>query len=94
MHVMNVYVDNASIFEDDTNISKENVPPPLPVTYPKIYHIVVPKIIRYSNISHSIIVFVGVVHAYEYQFLTLSVSTFKQSYSFTIHLNFSKTIMM
>ena len=62
LHVMNEYVDNAYIHEDDTNISKENVPPPLPVPYPKIYHILVPKIIRYSNTSHSIIVFVGVVH--------------------------------
>ena len=62
LHVMNSYVDSASIFEDDANSSKENVPPPLPVPYPKKYHIVVPKIIRYSNTSHSIIVFVGVVH--------------------------------
>ena len=62
LHVMNAYVDNASIREDDTKISKENAPPPLPVPYPKIYYIVVPKIIRYSNTSHSIIVFVGVVH--------------------------------
>ena len=91
---MNAYVDNAPIFEEDTNSSKENVPPPLPVPYPKIYHIVVPKIIRYSNNSNLNIVFVGVVHAYESQFLTLPVSTCKQSYSFTIHFNSSETIMM
>ena len=68
LHVMNAYIGNASIREDDTNRSKENVPPPLPVPYPNIYPIVVPKIISYSNISHLIIVFVGVVHAYESQF--------------------------
>ena len=64
VHVINVYIDNSCVSEDETNTSKENVPPPLPVTYPKIYPIVVPKIIRYANTSHFIIVFVDVVHAY------------------------------
>ena len=91
---MNAYVENASIREDDTNSSKENVPPPLPVPYPKIYHIVVPKIITYSNTSNLNIIFFGVVHAYESQFLISTVSIFKQSYSFTIHFIFSETILM
>ena len=49
VHVINEYVDNASIREDDTNTLKENVPSPIPVPYPKIYPILVPKIISYSN---------------------------------------------
>ena len=36
VHVMNVYVDNVLIHEDNTNIPKENAPPPLPVPYPII----------------------------------------------------------
>ena len=35
VHVMNAYVDNVCIREDDTTIPKENVPSPLPVPYPK-----------------------------------------------------------
>ena len=61
MHVLNVYVDNVCILEDETNSPKENVPPPLPVTYPRIYPIVVPEIISYTNTSHLIIVFVYIV---------------------------------
>ena len=63
MHVTNSYVYNVCIFEDDTNSPKENSPPPLPVPYPKIYPIAVPKVIRYTNTSHLIIVFVDVFHA-------------------------------
>ena len=36
MHITNEYVDNVCIFKDDNNRSKENVPPPLPLPYPKI----------------------------------------------------------
>ena len=60
--VMNVYIDNLCIFEDDTNRPKENVPPPLTLTYPKIYPKTVPGIISYSKISHFNIVFVDAVH--------------------------------
>ena len=63
LHVMNEYVDNVLILEDDTNSIKENVPPPLPVTYPKVYPIAAPKIISYSNTSHLIIVFDDVFHS-------------------------------
>ena len=62
-HVMNVYVDNVCIREDDNNSPRENVPPPLPLSYPKIYPIIVPEIISYANISHFIIVIFGAVHA-------------------------------
>ena len=61
--VMNAYVADACIRDDDTNSPKENVPPPLPVFYTKIYPIVVPNIIIYVNTSHFVIVFVDVVHA-------------------------------
>ena len=61
VHVMNEYVDNVCIREDETNSPKENVSPPLPIPYPKIYPIIVPKIISYDNTSHFIIVFVDVV---------------------------------
>ena len=64
MHITNEYVDNVCIFKDDNNSSKENVPPPLPLPYPKIYPITVPGIIRYANTSHFIIVFVDAVHVY------------------------------
>ena len=63
VHVMNVYVDNVCIREDDNNIPRENVPPPLPLSYPKIYPIIVPEIISYANTSHFIIVIFGAVHA-------------------------------
>ena len=62
-NVMNAYVDNVCICEYDNNIPKENVPPPLPLHYPKIYPIIVPVIISYANTLHFIIVFFGVVHA-------------------------------
>ena len=62
MRVINVYVDHVWAPEDDTNIPKENVPPPLPDSYPKIYPISVPKIISYASTSHFIIVFFDVVH--------------------------------
>ena len=57
VHVINAYVDNVYIRDDDTNIPKENLPPPLPVPYSKIFPIVVPKIIIYANTSHFMIVF-------------------------------------
>ena len=63
LHVMNAYVDNICIFEDDNNIPKENLSPPLIIPYPKIYLIVVPGLISYANTSHFIIVFFGAVHA-------------------------------
>ena len=63
MNVMNEFLDNICIHEADINIPKENIPPPLPVTFPKIYPIVVPKSIRYANNSYFIIVFVDVFHA-------------------------------
>ena len=37
VHIMNEYVDNVCIREDEKNSPKENVPPPLPLSYPKIY---------------------------------------------------------
>ena len=45
LHVMNSYVDNICSIEDETNIPKENVPPPILVPYPNIYPIVVSKLI-------------------------------------------------
>ena len=60
---INAYGDNVCISKDNTNSLEENVPPPLPVTYQKIYPILVPKINIYDNTSHFIIVFVDVVHA-------------------------------
>ena len=63
MHAMNAYVDNLCIREDDNNIQKENLPPPLPLPYPKIYHIIVPGLISYANTFHFIIVIFGAVHA-------------------------------
>ena len=68
MHVMNAYVYNICICEDDNNSPRENVPPPVPLSHPKIYPIIVPGIISYANTSHFIIVFFGAVHAYESQF--------------------------
>ena len=62
VHVINAYVDNVCICEDEVNIPKENVPPPLPVPYSNIYPILVPNIVSYTNTSHFIIVFVDVVH--------------------------------
>ena len=64
VHVMNVYVDNVCILEDDNN----NLPPPLPLPYPKIYPIIVPGIISYANTYYFVIVFFGAVHAYRSQF--------------------------
>ena len=37
-----------------------------------IYHIVVPKIIRYANTSYLIIVFIDVVRVYESRFFNLT----------------------
>ena len=68
LHVINTYVDNVCTCEDDKNTPKENLSPPLPVTYPKIYPTIVPGIIIYVNTSHLIIIFVDVVHAYESHF--------------------------
>ena len=62
LHAMYAYLDSLCIFEDDTNRPKENVPPPFPLTYPKIHLTIVPGIIRYSNTSHFNIVFVDAVH--------------------------------
>ena len=59
---MTEYVDNVSICNDKTNTPKENETLSLPVSYPKTYHIVVPKRINYTNTYHLIIVFVDVVH--------------------------------
>ena len=63
VHVMSAYVDHACIREDDNNSPKENVLPPLPLPYPKIYPIIVPGFINYSNTSRFIIEFVDAVHA-------------------------------
>ena len=57
VHVMNAYIDNVRISEDDNNTQKENLRPPLPLPYPKIYHLIVPGIISYANTSNFIIVF-------------------------------------
>ena len=35
VHIFNAYLYNLSIHEDDKDIPKENLPPPLPLTYPK-----------------------------------------------------------
>ena len=94
MHVMNAYVYNLCIHTDDTKRPIENAPPPITLPYPKIYPIVVTKIISHANTYHLIIVFVGVIHAYEYQFLTLTVSTPNHSFSFKIHFKYSEIILM
>ena len=92
--VNNSYLYNVCIREDDTNSPKENVPPPLPIPYPEIYHIVVPNVISYSNTSHFIIVFDDIFYSYESHFLTLPVSTLKHFLSFTTHFNSSVNILM
>ena len=94
VHIINSYVDKICIHEDDTNSSKDNLPPPLPVPYPKIYPKVVPKNISYSKTSHFVILFVDVVHVQESKIVTLPVSTSKHSLSFTTHFNSSEAIMM
>ena len=53
-------------------IPKENLSPPLPLPYPKIYPIIVPGIIRCANTSHFIIIFVDAFHAYKYPFFNLN----------------------
>ena len=59
---MNAYVENVCISEDENNILKENVPPPLPFPYPKIYPIIVTGLISYANTYHFIVVFVDEVY--------------------------------
>ena len=44
LNVMNKFVENVYINEAETNRPKENVPPPLPVPYPEIYHILVDNV--------------------------------------------------
>ena len=63
VNVMNAYVDNVLIYEYEKNSPKENVPPSISIPDPKIYPIVVPKIISYTSISHFIVLFVDIVHA-------------------------------
>ena len=63
VHVMNEYVDNVCISEDNQNTPKENILRPLPLPYPQTYHGIVPGIISYSNTSHFILVFFCAVHA-------------------------------
>ena len=91
---MNQFIYNLCVSEYCTNILKENVPPLLYVPYPNIYHIVVPKLIIYANISHFVILFFDVVHAYVYHFSAFPVSTLKHSFSFMTHFNSSETILM
>ena len=71
-HFVNSYVDDVCIREDYTNRPKENLPPPLPVPYLKIYPKVATKIIIYTNTYHFIIVFVEIFHAYESQIFNLT----------------------
>ena len=63
IHRMNTYVDNVFICEDENNNPKQNVPPPLPLPYHKIYHIIVPGLISYANTFHIIIVLFGALCA-------------------------------
>ena len=60
VHIMNAYVVNVCIREDDKK-SPKMLPPPLPITYPKMYSIIFPNIISYANTSHLIIAFVDIV---------------------------------
>ena len=62
VHVMNIYIYHLCICEYDTNRPKENVPPPLPLTYSKIYPKIVPGIISYYNTPHFNILFIDAVH--------------------------------
>ena len=62
VHVMNEYVDNVCICEDENNIPKDNLPLQLPLTYPKIYPTIAPGLISYASTSHFIILFVDEVH--------------------------------
>ena len=94
IHVMNAYVYNLCIREYVNNSPKENVQPPLPLPCPKIYPIIVPGLISYSNTSYFIIVLFDTFHVQESQFLALPISTSKHSLSFTTHFNSSETIMM
>ena len=63
VHVKNEYVDDVFICENENNRPKENVPPPLPLPFPKIYPRIVLGIISYASTSQFIIVFFGSVHA-------------------------------
>ena len=65
VYVMNAYVDNVFICEDNNNSPKQTVPPPLPLPYRKIYPIILPGLIKYFKTSHFIYLFVGAVHAQE-----------------------------
>ena len=91
---MNVYVDNVFIFQDDKNIPKENVPPALPLSYPKIYPMIVHELIIYSITSHFIIVFFDTVHAQESKKTTIPISTLKHSFSFATHFISFETVLM
>ena len=62
-HVVSAYTDNECIHEDDTNIPKENAPPPLLLPYPEIYCIIAPELVRYAKTPHFIILFSDTVHA-------------------------------
>ena len=62
VHVMNECVYNLYIREYDTNIPKENLPPPLPVTYQNIYPVVFPNTISYTSTSNFIIIFFDIFH--------------------------------
>ena len=62
-NVMNECVYILCISEDGTNSPKEKGPLWIYVPYPKIYPILVPKLIIYFRISHFIILFLDVFHA-------------------------------
>ena len=60
-NVVNTFVYNVFIHEDDTNTPKVDRPPPLHVTHLKIYPIVVLNLIINVNTSHFIVVFFAIV---------------------------------
>ena len=60
--VMNVHVDNVYIREENNNSLEENVTLPIIIPFPKIYPMLVPKIIINANTSNFITVFFDVVH--------------------------------
>ena len=62
MHFVSSYLESFCIFDDKPNSSKENAPPPHFVNDPKIYPIVVSKMISYVRLYCLNIIFVDIAH--------------------------------
>ena len=94
VNVMNSYVDNVCISEDESDNPKENAPPTLPFPYSSIYPVIFCGLISYVNTYHFIILFFYVVHAWQYLKKNLPVSKLKPYLYSTSHFNSSATTLM